>query len=83
MSIQIGKTSSLVMTLSGIFKSILLVVIGVVIWGTPIAGLQMFGYLVALFGLFIYSVPSSRIKEYLTSSQADSTHRPKDGSTSD
>lgn len=55
------------MTLSGIFKSILLVVTSVIIWGTPIGGLQMFGYLVALFGLFIYSVPSDRIKEYVAS----------------
>lgn len=55
------------MTLSGIFKSILLVVTGVIIWGTPIGGLQMFGYLVALFGLFIYSVPSDRIKDWAAS----------------
>lgn len=58
------------MTLSGIFKSILLVVTGVIIWGTPIGGVQMFGYLVALFGLFIYSVPSDRIKEYAASCKA-------------
>lgn len=55
------------MTLSGIFKSILLVVTGVVIWGTPIGALQMFGYFVALFGLFIYSVPSERIRQYVAS----------------
>ncbi|KAF3760133.1 integral membrane protein [Cryphonectria parasitica EP155] len=63
----IGKTSSLVMTLSGIFKSILLVVVGVLIWGTPIGSLQLFGYLVALFGLFLYSVPSDRIGDFVAS----------------
>lgn len=58
------------MTLSGIFKSILLVVTGVIIWGTPIGALQMFGYLVALFGLFIYSVPSERLRQYVASLKA-------------
>lgn len=58
------------MTLSGIFKSILLVVTGVLIWGTPIGALQLFGYLLALFGLFIYSVPSDRIKAFLKSLRA-------------
>ncbi|PSR97118.1 triose-phosphate transporter family-domain-containing protein [Coniella lustricola] len=57
----IGKTSSLVMTLCGIFKSILLVVTGVLIWGTYISPLQLLGYFMALVGLFMYSVPSNRI----------------------
>ncbi|CAN8095432.1 unnamed protein product [Discula destructiva] len=61
----IGKTSSLALSLSGIFKSILLVVTGVIIWGTPISGVQMFGYLVALFGLLIYNIPSEIINEWL------------------
>lgn len=55
------------MTLSGIFKSILLVVIGVLVWGTPIGALQLVGYLLALFGLFLYSVPSHKILEYVKS----------------
>lgn len=55
--IQIGKTSGLVITLTGIFKSILLVVTSVLVWGTRIGGLQLLGYLVALFGLLLYSVP--------------------------
>lgn len=58
------------MTLSGIFKSILLVVTGVFIWGTPIGWLQMFGYLVALFGLFLYSVPTATIKEWVSSTRS-------------
>ncbi|KAI7780411.1 hypothetical protein LA080_016030 [Diaporthe eres] len=47
----IGKTSSLVLTLTGIFKSILLVVAGVLVWGSPIGSLQLFGYSLALAGL--------------------------------
>lgn len=58
------------MTLTGIFKSILLVVAGVMIWGTTVGSLQMFGYFLALFGLFIYSVPSEKLKEYFVSVKA-------------
>ncbi|KAM0348002.1 hypothetical protein ACHAPU_004505 [Fusarium lateritium] len=52
----IGKTSGLVMTLSGILKSILLVVVSVVIWSTHISLLQTLGYAIALMGLVLYSV---------------------------
>lgn len=52
----IGKTSGLVMTLTGILKSILLVIISIVIWHTEITLMQAFGYLVALVGLTYYSV---------------------------
>lgn len=58
------------MTLTGIFKSILLVVAGVIIFGTIVGTLQMFGYFLALFGLFIYSVPSEKLKEYAASMRA-------------
>ncbi|KAL7974702.1 TPT domain-containing protein [Trichoderma sp. SZMC 28014] len=52
----IGKTSGLVMTLTGIFKSILLVVVSILIWSTPITFLQTVGYTIALAGLTYYSV---------------------------
>ncbi|KAK0728273.1 triose-phosphate transporter family-domain-containing protein [Lasiosphaeria miniovina] len=52
----IGKTSSLVMTLTGILKNILLVVASVMIWHTSITPLQFCGYAVALGGLVYYSV---------------------------
>ncbi|KAL5623946.1 hypothetical protein BROUX41_004006 [Berkeleyomyces rouxiae] len=52
----IGKTSSLVLVLAGILKAILLVVLSVIIWGTPITGLQFFGYSIALGGLTVYSL---------------------------
>lgn len=52
----IGKTSGLVMTLTGILKNILLVVISVMIWSTHITGMQFLGYAIALAGLVYYSI---------------------------
>ncbi|PHH63760.1 hypothetical protein CDD81_5525 [Ophiocordyceps australis] len=52
----IGKTSGLVMTLTGIFKNILLIVVSIFIWNTPISLLQAVGYSIALAGLIYYSV---------------------------
>lgn len=52
----IGKTSGLVMALSGILKSILLVAASVLIWQTKITILQVLGYSLALVGLILYSV---------------------------
>jgi len=57
----IGKTSGLVMTLSGILKNIMLVGISVVIWQTQIAGLQAIGYSIALAGLVYYSVEPEQL----------------------
>ncbi|KAI0381814.1 TPT-domain-containing protein [Hypomontagnella monticulosa] len=50
----IGKTSALILVLSGILKNILLVVAAVVIWGTPITFIQLIGYSWAIIGLFLY-----------------------------
>lgn len=44
------------MTLTGIFKSILLVVVSVLIWSTQISALQTLGYAIALGGLTYYSL---------------------------
>ncbi|KAM3545544.1 hypothetical protein ARSEF1564_001538 [Beauveria bassiana] len=52
----IGKTSGLVLTLTGILKAILLVAVSVVIWKTPITLLQAVGYGIALLGLSYYSL---------------------------
>ncbi|RDA87657.1 hypothetical protein CP532_3797 [Ophiocordyceps camponoti-leonardi (nom. inval.)] len=52
----IGKTSGLVMTLSGILKNILLIVVSVMIWHTEITHLQGVGYTIALAGLTYYSI---------------------------
>ncbi|KAL4962338.1 UDP-galactofuranose transporter [Aspergillus stella-maris] len=60
----IGKTSSLVMTLCGVLKDILLVVASMMIWNTPVTALQFFGYSIALIGLVYYKLGGDKIKEY-------------------
>ena len=59
---KIGKTSGLVMTLCGVLKDVLLVAASILIWGTPISGLQYFGYGVALCGLVYYRLGGATIK---------------------
>lgn len=53
--LQIGKTSGLVLTLTGILKNVLLIFVSVLIWHTHITALQFLGYAVALGGLLFYS----------------------------
>lgn len=53
---QIGQTSGLVMTLAGILKNILLIIVSVMIWHTQITVLQAVGYTSALAGLIYYSL---------------------------
>jgi hypothetical protein len=60
----IGKTSSLVMTLCGVLKDILLVAASMMIWGTPISGLQAFGYTIALGGMVYYKLGYEALKGY-------------------
>lgn len=44
------------MTLTGILKSILLVIVSIIIWHTEISPLQFLGYSIALAGLVYYSL---------------------------
>ncbi|KAI9666414.1 MAG: hypothetical protein M1821_004350 [Bathelium mastoideum] len=60
----IGKTSSLVYTLCGVLKDILLVVASMVIFGDPVSALQIFGYSIALAGLVYYKLGGDKLKEY-------------------
>lgn len=60
----IGKTSGLVLTLCGVLKDILLVVASMVIWGTIITPLQIFGYGIALSGLVYYKLGADTLKGY-------------------
>ncbi|KAF4255860.1 hypothetical protein KXW14_008733 [Aspergillus fumigatus] len=60
----IGKTSSLVMTLCGVLKDILLVAASMMIWQTPVTPLQFFGYSIALIGLIYYKLGGDKIREY-------------------
>ncbi|RDW68345.1 DUF250 membrane protein-like protein [Coleophoma crateriformis] len=60
----IGKTSSLVLTLCGVLKDILLVAASMMIWGTVVSGLQFFGYSIALAGLVYYKLGAEQLKGY-------------------
>lgn len=62
--LQIGKTSSLVLTLCGVLKDVLLVVASMIIWGTQVSGLQFFGYSIALGGMVYYKLGYEAIKGY-------------------
>ncbi|KAJ5266988.1 sugar phosphate/phosphate translocator [Penicillium angulare] len=59
----IGKTSSLVMTLCGVLKDILLVAASMMLWNTPVTALQFFGYSIALIGLVYYKLGGDKIRE--------------------
>ena len=59
---QIGRTSSLVMTLCGVLKDILLVFASVIIWGTPVTLLQYLGYGIALCGLIYFKLGGDTLK---------------------
>lgn len=50
------------MTLCGVLKDILLVAASIAIWGTPISGLQYFGYSIALGGLIYYKLGGATLK---------------------
>ncbi|PNS17497.1 hypothetical protein CAC42_8040 [Sphaceloma murrayae] len=60
----IGRTSSLVLTLSGVLKDILLVLASMLIFRDPVSGLQFFGYSIALGGLVYYKLGADKLKEY-------------------
>ncbi|PKY08540.1 UDP-galf transporter [Aspergillus campestris IBT 28561] len=60
----IGKTSSLVMTLCGVLKDILLVAASMMLWQTPVSNTQFFGYSIALIGLVYYKLGADKIKDY-------------------
>ncbi|KAF3193546.1 hypothetical protein TWF173_003811 [Orbilia oligospora] len=60
----IGKTSSLVLTLCGVLKDILLVIISVAWIHDPVKPLQIFGYSIALGGLVYYKLGADKIKEH-------------------
>ncbi|KAJ4347263.1 uncharacterized protein N0V89_011203 [Didymosphaeria variabile] len=61
----VGKTSSLVLTLSGVLKDILLVFASIMLFGDPVSLLQAFGYSIALGGLVFYKLGGQKMKEYL------------------
>ncbi|KAI1093836.1 TPT-domain-containing protein [Rostrohypoxylon terebratum] len=60
----IGKTSAVIMTLCGVLKDVMLVVASMLIWGTPVSGLQAFGYTIALGGMVYYKLGFEALKGY-------------------
>lgn len=66
----ISNTSALVLTLAGIVKDILLVLLSVTVFGSPVTPLQYAGYAVALVGLNLhkeYKKNPDRISQLVTS----------------
>ncbi|KAI9829172.1 MAG: hypothetical protein M1832_000195 [Thelocarpon impressellum] len=66
----IGKTSSLVLCLCGIPKAIMLVVVSMIYFGTPVTVLQFFGFGIATAGLVQYTRLGQRPKEASRGEQA-------------
>ncbi|KAK4212878.1 triose-phosphate transporter family-domain-containing protein [Rhypophila decipiens] len=60
----IGKTSSLVLTLCGVLKDVMLVAASMMIWGTQVTGLQFFGYSIALGGMVYYKLGYEALRGY-------------------
>ncbi|KAL9582513.1 MAG: hypothetical protein Q9212_003251 [Teloschistes hypoglaucus] len=58
----IGRTSSLVLTLCGVLKDILLVLVSVVFRNESFTALQCFGYSIALAGLIYFKLGADTIK---------------------
>jgi hypothetical protein len=53
-----------VLTLCGVLKDILLVCASVLIWGTPVTAIQLFGYSIALSGLVYFKLGGEKIREH-------------------
>ncbi|GAA6057991.1 hypothetical protein JCM3770_004603 [Rhodotorula araucariae] len=66
----IGCASSLVLTLSGVLKDILLVSGSVVLFGTPVTFIQLVGYGVALAGLFVFKTKQEDLIVYWATAKA-------------
>lgn len=66
---QIGKTSGLVTTLTGIFKNILLIACSTAIWRTEITPIQILGYSISLMGLIYYALGVDKLMAAWTSLQ--------------
>ncbi|BGP12641.1 hypothetical protein JCM10213_008779 [Rhodosporidiobolus nylandii] len=61
----IGCASSLVLTLSGVIKDILLVLGSVIIMGSTVTGTQALGYGIALFGLVVFKLPKETVDQHV------------------
>ncbi|KAK4702099.1 hypothetical protein P7C70_g4131, partial [Phenoliferia sp. Uapishka_3] len=66
----IGSASSLVLTLSGVIKDILLVTGSVVIMGSTVSFTQMVGYSIALAGLVVFKTPQDVLNAHIVRARA-------------
>ncbi|KAL8690926.1 MAG: hypothetical protein Q9218_003739 [Villophora microphyllina] len=57
----IGQTSSLVLTLCGVLKSIAIIIVSVLLWGTVVTPVQVLGNAIAFAGLVYYQVGAEKI----------------------
>jgi len=60
----ISHTSALVLTLAGVFKDILLVVLSLVVFASPVSMLQYLGYSVALLGLNLHKEYKKNVDKF-------------------
>ncbi|EMR65815.1 putative duf250 domain membrane protein [Eutypa lata UCREL1] len=65
----IGKTSAVVLTMSGVLKDILLVVASMAIFGDPVTGQQYAGYSIALAGLVYYRLGREGVQTAVTNAR--------------
>jgi len=49
--------------LSGVLKDILLIILSVIIWATPLTATQLVGYSIALGGLILYKVGNEQVQQ--------------------
>jgi len=56
----VGVASSLVLTLSGVFKDILLITGSVLFFGEQVTPMQVFGYSIALGGLILFKTSGGK-----------------------
>ena len=58
---KIGKTSAVVLTMSGVLKDVLLVFASMILFHDPVTAQQFFGYSIALAGLVYYKLGADKI----------------------
>ncbi|KAL2277814.1 hypothetical protein FJTKL_15107 [Diaporthe vaccinii] len=65
----IGKTSAVVLTMSGVLKDVLLVFASMILFHDPVTGQQFFGYSIALAGLVYYKLGAEKIQSLAKDTQ--------------
>ena len=75
-SFQIGKTSSLVLTLCGVLKNISLIGASMLIWGTVVTPMQFFGNGMAMAGLLYYKLGAEKVQSYVEHARSRYTKAP-------